>query len=224
MVNLIFVRFQAIYGHKFESMFASNQAVSLAKREWAMSIGGISEALLVKAIDHCKINMSWMPTIAEFLKVVGMLDKGVNYPDVQRAYEEACRYAEHPREHAWSNPVVYHAGKASDWYRLRREDSRIMLRIFTQHYESLCARAVAGEDFTVPKAVALPDHRPDTLFQFMAAWGELNNLTPEQSHTLLFYLTKPADSSARRSLQNHARKLLESWGREEISLPDSPIL
>ncbi|MDH2431223.1 hypothetical protein QCD60_01465 [Pokkaliibacter sp. MBI-7] len=220
LINLIFARFAAIYGHKFESMFSSERAVVLAKREWALSLRGVSEQYLVRAVDHCKETLSWMPTIAEFLAVVRNLGNSA-FPEAYAAYEEACMHADRPREHVWSHPVVFHAGRQSNWYQLRRGETRIMFKVFAEHYRNLCQRAMDGESFVVPINTALPDKTPDTLFAFIARWGEQHQFTPEQAHTLLFYLTKPKGSGPREVLLNNAKRLLEVWHRADIILPDA---
>ncbi len=66
LVNMIFARFMAIYGHKFKSCFETQDEIRIAKREWALSIAGISESVLVRAVDQCKGSLAWMPTISEF--------------------------------------------------------------------------------------------------------------------------------------------------------------
>lgn len=218
LVNLVFARFAAIYGHKFESMFSGQQSVALAKREWALSLRGIAEAELVAAIDCCKERLNWMPTIAEFLAIVQEL-RGQVLPEVQQAYLEACEYADHPREHQWSHPLVYHAGRASDWYRLRREDARAMFKIFSQHYQHLSERWHQGERFQVPAPLQLPDKTPDHRFAFIENWGKQQGLAPEQAHTLLFYLSKQPGSPIYQQLYRRAEQLLQQWQRTDIILP-----
>ncbi|MFC6669407.1 hypothetical protein [Marinobacterium aestuariivivens] len=70
LVNMLFARFMAIYGHKFKSCFETQDEIRIAKREWALSLRGYGEAELVAAIDHCKEQLAWMPTISEFLKIL----------------------------------------------------------------------------------------------------------------------------------------------------------
>ena len=70
LVNMLFARFMAIYGHKFKSCFETQDEIRIAKREWALSLRGYGERELVSAIDHCKEQLAWMPTISEFLKIL----------------------------------------------------------------------------------------------------------------------------------------------------------
>lgn len=214
---MIFARFMAIYGHKFKSCFETQDEIRIAKREWALSLGGYTESELVAAIDYCKEHSAWMPTISEFLKVLRNLTGDLGLPAAKHAYEEACLNAERASKHNWTHPAIYHAGKATGWFRLRTEDEPDVFPDFRYNYDVICRRVRQGEELSQPVPVALPDKSDGTLFQFIQRWGEENNLAPEVASKWLFYLTKPKGTQVRKRFQQQAQSEADKQG---IQLPD----
>jgi len=214
---MIFARFMAIYGHKFKSCFETQDEIRIAKREWALSLGGYSETELVAAIDYCKEHSAWMPTISEFLAVLRDQTGDHGLPVTKHAYEEACLHADKASSFNWTHPAIYHAGKATGWFRLRTEDEAEVFPDFRYNYEVLCRRVRAGEQLDLPVAVALPDKSDNSLFEFIARWGKENNLKPEIASTWLFYLTKPKGSQVRKRFQQKAQVEANALG---LQLPD----
>lgn len=216
---MVFARFMTIYGHKFKSTFDSAEEIIVAKREWALSLSRYTEAELVAAVNLCKEKFAWMPSIAEFISVLHEVSDNLGLPSVEEAYEEACMHAGNPRQHDWSHPVVYHAGRNSDWFRVRTEDKQDIFPTFDSHYRMLCQRFAAGERFEVPNPVALPDHSSATLAQFMRQWSETQGVSAERAATLLYYLSKP-QGQVRNDLKLKAEQKAADWGLD-IQLPDS---
>ena len=208
-----------IYGHKFKSIFDNENEIRIAKREWALSLKGYSEQELVGAVNRCKEEFIWMPTISEFLSVMkkGFEDYGL--PSAMLAYREACHHADHPRDHQWSHPAVYFAGRATDWYRLRCEEKSQVFGDFEFNYRKICQRVLAGEALEVPLAKGLPDKSSNTLAAFIQSWGEENKVTPEQAATLLFYLQKLKGSPVREHFKQRSEERLKEWGLA-LELPE----
>lgn len=216
---MLFTRFTVIYGHKFKSVFQREDEIRIAKREWALSLRGYTEQEMVAAIDRCKEQFEWMPTIAEFLGLMRKDLQDYGLPQALSAYHEACMHADHPRDHDWSHPAVYFAGRATDWFRLRTEDKRDVMPDFEFNYRQLCQRVMEGENLEVPIAQALPDKSSNTLALFVKQWGEQQGLTPEQAATLLYYLEKPKGSPVRQHFKKQAQARLEQW-QLTLTLPD----
>lgn len=214
---MIFARFMAIYGHKFKSCFETQDEIRIAKREWALSLGGYTEKELVAAIDYCKENSAWMPTISEFIKVLRNLTGDFGLPIAKYAYEEACNFSESASHHEWTHPAVYHAGKATGWFRLRTEDAVDVYPDFRYNYDVICRRIRSGERLDNPVPVALPDKSDDSLFAFIQSWGAEHQLKPEVASKWLFYLTKPKGSKVRERFKARAQVDANAMG---ITLPD----
>ncbi|WP_235009129.1 replication protein P [Marinobacterium lutimaris] len=221
LVNMIFTRFMAIYGHKFKSCFETEQEIRIAKREWALSLRGYGERELVAAVNRCKETLAWMPTISEFLAIIRDLDGDFGLPPLRDAYTEACMFADHPRAHDWSHPAVYLAGRNTGWFELRSEDEPEVLPKFSYHYDVLCRRVRQGEELELPVVPAIENKQDGTLARFMLSFGEKQGLPPEEACSLLYYLTLPKGSAVRKRLKAQAQEKLDKQGKE-IQLPDEP--
>tara|TARA_R110002167_G_scaffold29645_9_gene98884 strand:- start:56 stop:721 length:666 start_codon:yes stop_codon:yes gene_type:complete len=216
---MLFARFMTIYGHKFKSVFQSEDEIRIAKREWALSLRGYTEQEMVPAIDRCKEQFVWMPTIAEFLGLLRKNLQDYGLPSALSAYQEACLHADHPRERKWSHPAVYFSGRATDWFRLRTEDKQDVFPDFEFNYRQFCQRVIDGEDLSVPVPKGLPDQSSNTLALFVQRWGEQQRITPQQAATLLYYLEKPKGSSVRAHFKQHSETRASQWGLV-LELPD----
>ncbi|MCJ8298223.1 MAG: replication protein P [Pseudomonadales bacterium] len=201
LINMVFTRFMAIYGHKFKSSFETESEMRIAKREWALSLGQYSEAELVAAVSRAKETLAWAPSIAEFIQILQLLNDAFGLPSVQHAYREACFHALKPSSHNWSHPVVYHAGRDTGWFELRSEEEKHTYPQFSYSYEVICRRFRQGEILEQPIAVAIEDKQNTTLCTFIIQWAQEQSLTPEQGSSLLYYMTKPKGSKARANFK-----------------------
>ena len=219
LVNMIFARFMAIYGHKFKSCFETEDELRIAKREWALSLKGYNESELVAAVNRCKETLAWMPTISEFLALLREISGDHGLPGVRDAYTEACMHAEHPLKHQWSHPAVYYAGRETGWFRLRSEEERQVLPVFSYQYEVLCRRVREGESLQQPVPIAIEDKQVNTVADFIQRFTAEHQLEPEEGATLLYYLTLPKGSRIRSRLQQQSQQKLDQRGTG-IRLPD----
>jgi hypothetical protein len=81
--------------------------IEIAIEQWRKGLAGISNESIEKAMDYCRINLEWPPSIAEFLshceKASGLPDmeyvyhalirRELNHPIVQTAYEAIGSWA-----------------------------------------------------------------------------------------------------------------------------------
>lgn len=219
LINMIFTRFMAIYGHKFKSCFETEDEIRIAKREWALSLRGYGERELVAAVNRCKETLAWMPTISEFLAILRDIGGDFGLPGTRDAYTEACLHAEHPQAHRWSHPAVYLAGRNTGWFELRSEDEAQVLPRFSYQYEVLCRRVRQGETLEIPVAQALENRQDSTTARFMLAFAKQHDLPEEQACSLLYYLTLPKGSATRKRLQQRAQAEVDALALG-IHLPD----
>ena len=63
----IFLRLSAIYGHKFDSLFKTEESVLIAKAEWSDALAGFSAYQISKGLSRCKRIKDWNPNIPEFI-------------------------------------------------------------------------------------------------------------------------------------------------------------
>ncbi|MET3998611.1 replication protein P [Marinobacterium sp. MBR-109] len=219
LVNMIFARFMAIYGHKFKSCFETEDELRIAKREWALSLRGYGESELVAAVNRCKETLAWMPTISEFLALLREISGDHGLPGMRDAYIEACMHAEHPLEHPWSHPAVYHAGRETGWFRLRSEEERQVLPAFSYQYDVMCRRVREGESLEQPVPVAIENKQANTVADFIQRFTAEHDLEPEEGATLLYYLTLPRGSKIRQRMQQQSQQKLDQRAAG-ITLPD----
>ncbi len=217
LINMIFARFHHIYTHRFESAYGDETTLNQAKREWALSLAGIPANLVEMALERCKREHAWPPTIAEFLKLVQPAPESLGLPDVASAYQEACRHSHHPSDHHWSHPCVQIAARDVGYFNLRSESERVSRPAFQKAYLSLIERLAAGETFTIEQPMALPEPdfgAEDALVEQLTSHG----VAPIQAQQIAYYLEKPKGSSVRERYRRHASQQLKSLN-VDIELP-----
>ena len=211
LVNMLFARFMTIYGHKFKSAFDDDKEIIIAKREWALSLAGYEEDVLVLAIEQAKRQYSWMPSIAEFLALMDECQQSFGLPPQEQAYSEACRHATAPRQHGWSHAAVYHAGRATGWFELKSLSRQATQARFNHHYKILCQRVLAGERLEPLKSQALPAPNNDDLFAMIDLWSKSVGLTPESAQSALYFLHLPSHSPLRENLRLKSQSVYDSF-------------
>jgi hypothetical protein len=198
---MLFARFMTIYGHKFKSVFDDDKEIIIAKREWALSLVGYGEDILVLAIEQAKRQYSWMPSIAEFLQLMDQCQQDFGLLAPEQAYAEACRHASAPSHHAWSHAAVYHAGRATGWFELKSLPRQATQPRFNQHYKLLCQRVLAGENLDSVEQPVLAAPNNDNLFALTEQWAQAMGLSPEAGQSALYFLHLPQGSPLRLRLQ-----------------------
>ena len=213
---MLFARFMTIYGHKFKSAFDDDKEIIIAKREWALSLAGYEEDVLVLAIEQTKRQYSWMPSIAEFLQLMDQCQQSFGLATAEQAYAEACRHATAPSHHPWSHAAVYHAGRATGWFELKSLTRQATQGRFNQHYKSLCQRVLAGENLDQVQTPALAAPNNDNLFALIDQWAKQLDLAPEVAQSALYYLHLPNQSPLRQQLYKRSKAVYLT-----LSLPAS---
>lgn len=66
-MTALFARLRAIYLDKWDRCFNSDQELSAAKFEWSEGLAGMNGDAVKRAIEHCRQNIKWPPSIAEFI-------------------------------------------------------------------------------------------------------------------------------------------------------------
>jgi hypothetical protein len=216
LVNMLFARFMTIYGHKFKSAFDDDKEIIIAKREWALSLAGYEEDVLVLAIEQAKRQYSWMPSIAEFLQLMDQCQQSFGLAPAEQAYAEACRHATAPSHHPWSHAAVYHAGRATGWFELKSLPRQATQGRFNLHYKVLCQRVLAGENLEQVQGAALPAPNNDNLFALIDQWAKQIDIAPELAQSALYFLHLPARSPLRERLYLRSKAVYVA-----LSIPDS---
>jgi len=204
---MIFARFHHIYTHRFESAYRDETTLNQAKREWAITLLGTSANLIEFALERCKREHAWPPTIAEFLKLLQPAPETLGLPSLDSAYLEACRYSHDPSSHHWSHLCVQLAAQQVGYFRLRSEPERTTRPIFASQYQKLIARLVQGESLELKAVASLPQPEFDAEDRLLAQLTALA-VPAAQAQLIVYYLAKPADSQVRQRYRARAEKHL----------------
>nr|WP_051227698.1 replication protein P [Oceanospirillum beijerinckii] len=151
---------QGIYRHLWTSSWPVPEALQVAKNEWDNALSQFTDEELDSGIERCKTRYDKPPSLTEFLKCCRPDPAEFGLPDVEFAYREACRAAHAPGAARWSHGVVYHAGREVGWFDMHQSANGAERR-FAKVYQGLCQRAMAGEQFELPRCDgrSLTQHR-----------------------------------------------------------------
>lgn len=219
LINMIFARFHHIYTHRFESAYADETTLNQAKREWAISLAGITPAIIEHALERCKKEHAWPPTIAEFLTLTQLEPQAIGLPSIHEAYLEACHKSNAPEVHSWSHLCVHLAAMNAGYFLLRSESEKVSKPVFTQAYLDLVNRLMAGETLTMPSVKANLPEPDDSAEHQLVAQLMRAGLEKADAQNAAYYLSKPKASSVRKRYRDRSVALLNSK-TISCSLPD----
>jgi len=155
-INQVFAIFRRNYHNQYFKAFTDEKELNITKRLWLDSLSTYPATTIQGAAKKIIETREFLPTLhtmIEYCKKVG----SSNFPEVHAAYQEACQ-APSPKANAkWSHPVVYHAGKAADWYFLQNNTEKTAFPVFKEKYFDLCERINLGEKLPSMKPLRLPE-------------------------------------------------------------------
>lgn len=215
---MLFARFALIYTHRFESAYGDEDMITQAKREWGYSLAGTPVHLVEQALQRCKLELAWPPTIAEFVRFLTPEPESLGLPATQQAYLEACQNSHAPLQVQWSHPAVLLAAREVGHFQLRSEAEHRTRPVFEQAYRDLVARVAQGETLEVTQPKALPE--PD-LSQEQALVDDLlaAGLPPTEAYPLAYYMEKPLGSEVRKHYRQHSQQKLDAL-KVKVELPE----
>ncbi|MCY0964823.1 replicative helicase loader/inhibitor [Parathalassolituus penaei] len=156
-INQIFALLRYNYHNQFTKAFPDLEAVKTGKRLWLNLLAEYPADVLLKAAERAVKECTWLPNVHEII-VRCDLASSLGVPDSWNAYLEACRAPTPKREQRWSHPIVYLAGKASDWFFLANNIEEVAYPVYERNYAILLRRLLAGEALDLPMEKGLPDH------------------------------------------------------------------
>ena len=141
-INECFELLRINYQHLYFSAFPEMDAVNAAKRLWLESLSAFSPNTIRQAIQELVKQSDFLPTISRVIKQCVKITSTSQLPDARSAYIEACNAASPKKNHHWSHPAVYYAGKLSHWFFLESSDEAAAFPVFKHHYEYLLCGVV----------------------------------------------------------------------------------
>jgi len=198
MVNMVFARFKAAYGHRFESTYGDGSSLNIAKREWGYCIKGYSESQLAKALHACKLKHPWPPAISEFVILLKPDPQELGLPSTRLAYTEACRCRQDPKTFPWSHAIIYHAVCNTGLWKIQNSQEKDVLPVFESEYHHLLKRFMDGEAFSIPDRIEIEDQSATTQLLDAQQLADKFNLDVSE----FYYLTLTKGSETRQRFRS----------------------
>ncbi len=156
-INQIFAELRLAYHNQFLKAFPNDRELTMAKQLWLHALADIPAARLRAGVRRAIRSSDFLPTIHALRNHCNPKPDELGLPDAHAAYIEACRAPTPKNAQHWSHPVVYHAGKNSDWYFLANTAESIAFPVFQRNYSLLIERLLNGENLDAPLPKALPE-------------------------------------------------------------------
>ncbi|WP_346837550.1 replication protein P [Microbulbifer sp. SAOS-129_SWC] len=155
-LNEVFGLLKLSYHNQFNAAFSDTETLNHAKRLWLESLSAFSPAEIVAGAKRAIRQSEYLPTVHKMLTLCAAGDNGL--PDARTAYREACNATSPKANFNWSHPVVYHAGRESNWFFLANNSESVAFPVFAEHYRKLCARVLEGEKLAAPQQLKLEEN------------------------------------------------------------------
>jgi hypothetical protein len=161
-INHLFAELELAYHNQFHKAFPDHKSLTMAKQLWLRLLIDYTPEEISKATRLTICDNTFLPTPNN---IRDYCEKLINnsIPDVKTAYKEACLSREPRNNKVWSHPIVYHAGKATDWFFLNNQIEAITFPVFERNYEILSKRLRSGECLDVPIKVGIKREKVEVL-------------------------------------------------------------
>jgi hypothetical protein len=155
-INQVFALFRLNYHNQFYAAYSDSEQLNQVKKLWLEALANYPSEQLLRGAKHAIETSEYLPTLNRMLESCQTALQDLGLPDARSAYLEACRAGSPKSAQAWSHPLVYLAGRDSDWFFLANEPERKTWPVFQQKFREYCARLIAGEQLSIPAPEALP--------------------------------------------------------------------
>ncbi len=156
-INQIFTELELAYHNQFHRAFKDAAQLTMAKQLWLHALCDLPPSRLRAGVRRAIRQSEFLPNVHTLRRFCEPSAGDLGAPDVHAAYIEACRAPGPKQAQRWSHPIVYHAGRASDWFFLASTPESIAFPVFRRNYELLLQRLLDGESLDLPVARALPE-------------------------------------------------------------------
>lgn len=123
--ELLYTRFCIIYDHKFVKPYHSEDYKTLWYKEWTSGLTGVDVSVIAGALEHCKLNLDWPPSIAEFRR---LCEKASGIPSCRDCFESSIR-GEH------SHPLAYLTYTKVGSWAMRNDKDEVLQKKYASAYE-----------------------------------------------------------------------------------------
>tara|TARA_B100002019_G_scaffold286848_1_gene297935 strand:- start:2645 stop:3295 length:651 start_codon:yes stop_codon:yes gene_type:complete len=161
-INHLFTELELAYHNQFHKAFPDNKSLTMAKQLWLRLLIDYSPEEISKATRLTICDNTFLPTPNNIRDYCEKIIKSA-IPDVKTAYKEACLSYEPRSSYKWSHPIVYHAGKATDWFFLNNQTEAATFPVFERNYEILLNRIRNGDKLEIPINLGLKEENLNTV-------------------------------------------------------------
>lgn len=155
-INQLFTELELAYHNQFHKAFPDHQSLSMAKQLWLRMLVEYPAEFITYGGRKAICENTFLPTVHGIREHCDAAATA-GLPDCKAAYIEACTAK--PSEHQWSHPIVYYAGKATDWFFLKGHIESQTYPVFERNYEILKERIRRGEILEMPVVKAIEKQR-----------------------------------------------------------------
>jgi hypothetical protein len=156
-INQIFAELRLAYHNQFLRAFPNDRELTMAKQLWLHAMADIPPVRLRAGVRRAIRSSDYLPTIHSLRNFCNPKPDELGLPDAHAAYVEACRAPLPKISQIWSHPIVYHAGKNSDWFFLANSPESYAFPVFKRNYELLIERVLNGDALDTPIPKGLPE-------------------------------------------------------------------
>lgn len=151
-INQTFSAFKRNFIGQFYKAYPTQEELDHVKRLWLDMLGDFTAEEVLQATRKVIESYDFIPTLHTMIVHCENARVGTELPEVHSAYIEACKAPSPKAAYAWSHPIVYHAGRACDWFYLHSHSEHQAFPVFRQKYFDLCEKVRAGLVLECPKA------------------------------------------------------------------------
>jgi len=155
-INQVFALFRLNYHNQFLAAYPDSEQLGMIMRLWRDALEGFSPETILSAGRFAIESSDYLPTLNKMLGCCHHVLRGDGIPTPRDAFLEACGKASPKHEQAWSHPIVYFAGRDSDWFFLSSNAEKETFPVFKKHYDRWLARLNQGEVIELPARGELP--------------------------------------------------------------------
>lgn len=159
-LNQVFALFRLNYHNQFYAAYADTTQLNQIKRLWLDALSGFTPETILSGAKRAIEDSEYLPSLKRMLDCCRNALDRMGIPDSRAAFLEACEKPSPKLEQAWSHPVVYLAGRDSDWFFLANNPERMTFPVFQGHYSRWVDRVSRGDHIELPSRPELPEPAP----------------------------------------------------------------
>ena len=156
-INQVFALFRLNYHNQFYAAYADTTQLNQIKRLWLEALSSFTTESILTGAKRAIEDSEYLPTLKRMLDCCQLALERLGVPPLREAFIEACEKPSPKLTQTWSHPVVYFAGRDSDWFFLSNNAERMTLPVFKSHYDRWVARLSRGETIALPAHAELPE-------------------------------------------------------------------